>query len=166
MFSVDETKREAARLKITSRDSSARSTPCDCDYRSGDWMPTNTKPNIVWSRRTAKSAGVIARGKIERDAVGKSRQFAGVVVDITERKQTEAALRESESVSGKSQFDAANRWSTTSEGYHDYLTIAGMNTPECRAPALRAGIGRLPAPDDYENTLSILAKQFADRRAV
>jgi PAS domain S-box-containing protein len=40
---------------------------------------------------------VNARGKVERDAEGRVVRFAGVVVDVTERRRAEEALRESES---------------------------------------------------------------------
>jgi PAS domain S-box-containing protein len=39
---------------------------------------------------------VIARGKLERDAAGRAVRFAGVLVDITERKRAEAARNDSQ----------------------------------------------------------------------
>lgn len=54
----------------------------ESEYRTID-----TKGNIRW---------VIARGRIERDAKGNAVEFPGVMIDISSRKESEVALKESE----------------------------------------------------------------------
>jgi PAS domain S-box-containing protein len=64
---------------------------------------------------------VIARGHVETDDTGKPVTFAGVIVDLTDRKEAERALAESES---RLRFMANAMpqlvWITRPDGYHEY----------------------------------------------
>ena len=75
--------------------------------------------------RTIDTAGlvrwVIARGRVERDESGVPIQFPGVLIDITSRKNAEAALKNSEE---RLRFMADTMpqlvWITRPDGYHEY----------------------------------------------
>lgn len=62
-----------------------------------------------------------ARGRVETDENGENDRFPGVVIDITERKDTERRLQESES---RLRFMADSMpqlvWITRPDGYHEY----------------------------------------------
>lgn len=64
---------------------------------------------------------VIARGFVEYDAAKKPLTFSGIIIDITDRKAAEHALRESES---RLRFMADTMpqliWITRPDGYHEY----------------------------------------------
>ena len=64
---------------------------------------------------------VIARGRVEADENNELDRFPGVVIDISERKNTEDALKDSE---GRLRFMADSMpqlvWITQPDGYHEY----------------------------------------------
>lgn len=82
-------------------------TDFESEYRTLDMQG-----NIRW---------LIARGRVEVDEAGELDRFPGVVIDITKRKQTEEALRESET---RLRFMADSMpqlvWITRPDGYHEY----------------------------------------------
>ena len=62
-----------------------------------------------------------AEGRCVHDAAGRPTRFPGVSFDITERKRTEAALRESEDrFRGIADTVEQMIWSTQPDGFHDY----------------------------------------------
>ena len=62
-----------------------------------------------------------AEGRCARDAAGRPTRFPGVSFDVTERKRTEAALRESEDrLRGITDTVEQMIWSTRPDGFHDY----------------------------------------------
>ena len=65
---------------------------------------------------------VLLRGRVLRDAAGSAQRLAGVALDISEQKNIEAALRESE-VRFRTIADTMPQavWSTGPDGYHDYF---------------------------------------------
>ncbi|MBB5694581.1 sensor histidine kinase [Muricoccus pecuniae] len=65
---------------------------------------------------------VMLRGRVLRDAAGTATRLAGVALDISEQKDTEAALRESEA-RFRAIADTMPQavWSTLPDGYHDYF---------------------------------------------
>jgi hypothetical protein len=110
-FPSPKTKRAAARLKITC----ARFTRKTAAVRRLLSLrrlkkPTNTKPSIVWSRRTEKSAGSSRAAKSSATRYGKSRQFArrrrGHHRTQADRSR---AARIRRAFPANRQFDAANR---------------------------------------------------------
>ncbi|QYF92706.1 PAS domain S-box protein [Massilia sp. PAMC28688] len=64
---------------------------------------------------------VMAKGRVFEDAVSGQRRFAGVAVDITERKRQEQSLKESEA-KFRTIANAMPQmvWSTLPDGFHDY----------------------------------------------
>ncbi|WP_165842906.1 PAS domain-containing protein [Phenylobacterium deserti] len=67
-------------------------------------------------------AEVFDRGTVLRDAEGRAVRMIGAMLDLTERKQAEAALRASEA-SFRSRLNAIPQmvWSTRADGYHDFF---------------------------------------------
>ncbi|WP_232631425.1 PAS domain S-box protein [Methylobacterium sp. Leaf118] len=64
---------------------------------------------------------VTAQGRCAHDAAGRAKHFPGVSFDITERKRTERALRESEDrFRGIANSVEQTIWSTRADGFHDY----------------------------------------------
>jgi PAS domain S-box-containing protein len=62
-----------------------------------------------------------AEGRCTLDAAGRPIRFPGVSFDVTERKRTEAALRESEDrLRGITDTVEQMIWSTRADGFHDY----------------------------------------------
>src|ERR1044072_5324955 len=48
------------------------------------------------NRRDGKTRWIAAKGRVGYDAVGRPVRLAGILMDITERKQTEAALHQAQ----------------------------------------------------------------------
>ncbi len=71
--------------------------------------------------RNGQVRWLIARGRVEVDGDGDVERFPGIVIDITERKNTEDALQESET---RLKFMADSMpqlvWITRPDGYHEY----------------------------------------------
>ena len=66
--------------------------------------PRITRPSIACATRDGSYRWTLARGVAERDESGKPRRITGSVIDITDLKRSEAALREA-----KEMAEAANR---------------------------------------------------------
>lgn len=65
---------------------------------------------------------VVARGQCHRDEAGRAVRFPGILIDITDRKRTEAALQDSEARLAAI-VDSIDQmiWSTRPDGFHDYF---------------------------------------------
>ncbi|MBP0443454.1 PAS domain-containing protein [Roseomonas sp. SSH11] len=81
--------------------------PLNITYRV--WPPGG---DVIW---------VLLRGRVLRDATGMAQRLAGVALDISEQKDKEAALRESEA-RFRTIADTMPQavWSTRPDGHHDY----------------------------------------------
>ncbi len=82
--------------------------PLNIAYRV--WPPGG---DVVW---------VLLRGRVLRDAAGTAMRLAGVALDISDQKNTEAALRESDA-RFRAIADTMPQvvWSARPDGYHDYF---------------------------------------------
>jgi PAS domain S-box-containing protein len=82
--------------------------PLNVSYRV--WLPGG---DVIW---------VQLRGRVLRDVAGTARRLAGVALDISEGKDTEAALRESDA-RFRAIADTMPQavWSTLPNGHHDYF---------------------------------------------
>ncbi|HEY9614141.1 PAS domain S-box protein [Allocoleopsis sp.] len=112
-----------------------------CDYRAV-W----TDSSIHW---------VSSYGRFHYDSNGKPTRMLGMLFDISERKQTEAALQESEFMF-RTLADTMPQlfWVVRSDGYHEYSNQRWYNyTGLSLEQAHRQGVHQIMHPDDLSNTV-------------
>lgn len=103
--SIHESDREAVARQI--QEAVVTGSAFESEYRTVD-----SEGKVRW---------VIARGHVERNGDGEAEQFPGVMIDISDRKEAEAALKHSEE---RLRFMADTMpqlvWITRPDGYHEY----------------------------------------------
>ena len=114
--------------------------PLNHAYRT--WPPGG---DVTW---------VQLRGRVLRDAGGRASRLAGVALDISEQKDTEAALRESDA-RFRAIADTLPQmvWSTLANGHHDYFNrrwyeVTGLPPGESEGE----GWATIVHPDDRAQT--------------
>jgi diguanylate cyclase (GGDEF)-like protein/PAS domain S-box-containing protein len=115
--------------------------------------PYRIRYRVVGSDGTER--WVIAAGKLVYDEQGRATRFPGVLIDVTERMQTAAALNES-----RFQFETLTEalpqivWSCDAQGNHDYFSKRWHEYTGLPAPVHSETWRRLVCPEDQERVFA------------
>lgn len=123
-----------------------------CDYR------------VVWTDGSIH--WVSSYGRFHYDSNGQATRMLGMLFDITDRKQTEAALQESE-LMFRTLADTMPQlfWVVRSDTYHEYCNqrwceYTGLSLEQVR----REGVETIIHPDDFAHTLQSFEEAATARR--